>query len=59
MRKYLISFPAPALQVPADELPAVGEAARQLIREAKAASVYVFAGGINGDVAPVLVDAKS
>ncbi len=57
MRKYLISFPAPAMKVPAEDLAAVGEAARQVIREAKAAGVYVFAGGINGDAAPVMVDA--
>lgn len=58
MRKYLISFPAPAMKVPAEDLAAVGEAARQVIREAKAAGVYVFAGGINGDAAPVMVDAE-
>lgn len=57
MTKYLISFPAPAMQVPAEELPAVGDAARAVIREAKAAGVYVFAGGLNGDVAPLLVAA--
>lgn len=53
--KYLISFPAPAMNVPAGEMPAVGEAARKVIREAKAAGVYVFGGGINDDVAPVMV----
>ena len=55
MTNYLISFPAKAMQVPADELAAVGEAAREVIREAKAAGVYVFGGGINGDVAPLRV----
>ena len=54
--KYLISFPAPAMQVPEAEFPAVGEAARAVIREAKAAGVYVFAGGIN-EVAPQMVAA--
>ncbi len=54
---YLISFPAQAMQVPAEELAAVGEAARELIREAKAAGVYVFGGGINGAVAPLMVAA--
>lgn len=57
MTKYLISFPAPAMDVPAEELAAVGEAARSVIREAKAAGVYVFGGGINGEVAPVMVAA--
>lgn len=55
MTKYLISFPARAMEVPAEDLAAVGEAARQVIREAKAAGVYVFGGGINADVAPLMV----
>lgn len=55
MTKYLISFPARAMVVPADELAAVGEAARAVVREAKAAGVYVFAGGINGEAPPLLV----
>jgi len=57
MMNYLISFPAKAMEVPAEELAAVGEAAREVIREAKAAGVYVFGGGINGDVAPLMVAA--
>lgn len=55
MTKYLISFPAKAMDVPAEELAAVGEAAREVIREAKAAGVYVFGGGINGEVPPLMV----
>jgi hypothetical protein len=55
--KYLISFPASAMDVPAEELAAVGEAARMVIREAKQAGVYVFGGGINADVPPQLVAA--
>ena len=57
MMKYLISFPAKAMEVPAEDLAAVGEAARQVIRDAKAAGVYVFGGGINADVAPHMVAA--
>lgn len=57
MTKYLISFPAPAMDVPADEMPAVGEAARGVIREAKKAGVYVFGGGINEAVGPLMVAA--
>lgn len=52
MTKYLISFPGSAMEVPVDEMAAVGEAARAVIREAKAAGVYVFAGGIDAAVAP-------
>jgi hypothetical protein len=55
MTKYLISFPGKAMEVPAEDLAAVGEAAREVIREAKAAGVYVFGGGINEDVAPLMV----
>ncbi|MGE0430858.1 MAG: YciI family protein [Planctomycetota bacterium] len=57
MAKFLISFPAAAMDVPADELEAVGDAARSVIREAKAAGVYVFGGGIDESVPPVLVSA--
>lgn len=57
MTKYLISFPAPAMQVPANEMVTVGEAARAVIREAKAAGVYVFGGGINESVPSVMVAA--
>lgn len=57
MTKYLISFPGPAMDVPIDEMAAVGEAARAVIREAKHAGVYVFGGGINEGVAPQMVAA--
>jgi hypothetical protein len=55
MTKYLISFPARAMQVPADEMPAVAAASRAVIIEAKAAGVYVFGGGIDETEAPVMV----
>ena len=59
MTKYLISFPGPAMNVPAEEWAAVGEAAHAVIREAKNAGVYVFGGGINEDVAPLMVAADA
>lgn len=43
--------------VPDGELEAVGRDARAVIDEAKAAGVYVYAGGIDEAVAPVLVAA--
>ena len=55
MTKFLISFPASAMNVPAAEMAAVGEASRAVIREAKAAGIYVFGGGINSEVAPMMV----
>ena len=57
MAKYLISFPASAMDVADEDMAAVGEAARAVIREAKAAGVYVFGGGINAEVAPLMVAA--
>ena len=57
MTKYLISFPGAAMEIPEEDWAAVGEAARAVIREAKAAGVYVFGGGINEDVAPLMVAA--
>src|SRR5215471_3940097 len=56
MTRYLIAFPSAAMDhVPAEELPAVGEAAHAVVREAMAAGVWVFGGGLAEDVDPVLV----
>lgn len=55
MTHYLISFPAAAMQVAPEDLPAAGEAARQVVRDAKAAGVYVFGGGINADLPSLMV----
>ena len=52
--RYLISFPSAAMDVSGDELPAVADAAHAVIRDAREAGVYVFGGGLNEDVAPVL-----
>ncbi|WP_353816045.1 YciI family protein [Agromyces sp. SYSU T00266] len=57
MTKYLISFPSAAMVVTDQELPAVSDASHAVIEEAKAAGVYVFGGGIDESVPPVLVDA--
>ena len=57
MSKYLISFPSAAMVVPDGEWAAVGRDAHAVIDEAKAAGVYVFGGGIDEDVPPVLVSA--
>lgn len=57
MAKYLISFPSAAMVVPDGEWEAVGRAAHAVIDAAKAAGVYVFAGGIDEGVPPVLVSA--
>ena len=57
MAKYLISFPSAAMRVAGDELEAVGRDAHAVIEETKAAGVYVFGGGIDVAVPPVLVSA--
>lgn len=57
MTKYLISFPSGAMEVPDEELPAVADAARAVVQEAKDAGFWVFGGGINESVPPVMVDA--
>jgi hypothetical protein len=57
MAKYLISFPSAAMVVPHDELEGVGLDAHAVIDEAKAAGVYVFAGGIDEGEPPALVSA--
>ena len=47
MHRFLISFDDGSMDhIPPEELPAVGEAARAVVREAKAAGVWIFGGGI-------------
>ena len=56
MTRYLISFPSDAMDhIPDEEGPAVGAAAHAVIREAQDAGVYIFTGGLDEDVDPVLV----
>ena len=57
MAKYLISFPSASMVLTETEYAAVEKSSREAIRAAKAAGVYVFAGGIDEAVAPVLVHA--
>ena len=58
MTKYLISFPSAAMDVSAEELPAVVDASHRVVREARDAGVWVFGGGIDEAVPPVLVDGE-
>ena len=55
MTKYLISFPSESMVVLEAEFEAVVADSHAVIEEAKVAGVYVFGGGINEDVDPVLV----
>ena len=56
MARYLISFNEHAMDhIPEEEIPAVGEAAHAVVKEAQDAGVWVFAGGLDEDVEPVIV----
>lgn len=55
MTRYLISFPASAMDVPEGELPDVADAAHAVVRDARAAGVYVFSGGLDAGSPPVRV----
>jgi hypothetical protein len=56
MTKYLISFPSSAMVFPDEELQAVSDASHAVVEDAKKAGVWVFGGGIDESVPPVLVD---
>ncbi len=55
MATYLISFPSSAMNLSEEELAAASEDSHAVVREAKAAGVWVFGGGIDESVAPVMV----
>ena len=57
MTKYLISFPSEAMVVSVEDFPMVVAESHAVIEAAKAAGVYVFGGGINEQVEPVIVSA--
>ncbi|TFD54013.1 transcription initiation protein [Cryobacterium frigoriphilum] len=57
MTAYLISFPSEALVLTDEEFPIVAAESRAVIEEAKAAGVYVYGGGIDEKLGPVLVTA--
>lgn len=55
MTKYLISFPSSAMILSEQDLAAVAAASHAVVREAKAAGVWVFGGGIDEGIPPVMV----
>ena len=57
MTKYLISFPSEAMALTEEEFAMAVTDSHAVIEEAKAAGVYVFGGGIEEKVNPVLVSA--
>lgn len=47
MHRYLISFDDGSMDhIPEADLPAVGESAHAVVRDAKAAGVWIFGGGV-------------
>jgi len=55
MPRYLISFDDGSMDhIPEGDLPAVGEAAHAVVREAKAAGVWIFGGGIRRQQATIV-----
>ena len=57
MAKYLISFPSSAMDLSDEEFARAEVDSRTIIEEAKAAGVYVFGGGIDESIKPVLATA--
>ena len=54
MTRYLISFDDGAMTFPEEEMPAVGEAAHQVVRAAQEAGVWVFGGGVESQRASIV-----
>ncbi len=55
MARYLISFDAHAMDhIPPEDMPAVDEAAHEVVREALNAGVWVFGGGLEHEKATVV-----
>ena len=47
MPRYLISFDDGSMNhIPKEDWPAVGEASHEVVRQAKAAGVWIFGGGV-------------
>jgi hypothetical protein len=55
MPRYLISFDAHAMDhIPAEEMPAVADAAHAVVQEAMDAGVWVFGGGLEDQGASIV-----
>jgi len=54
MARYLISFDDGWMTFPREELPEVGKAAHEVVREAQDAGVWVFGGGLESQRASVV-----
>lgn len=54
MQRYLISFDDGSMTVSDADLPAVSQASRTVVREAKAAGVWIFGGGLLSQQASIV-----
>jgi hypothetical protein len=54
MTRYLISFDDGAMAIAKEDLPAVGEAAHAVVREAQEAGVWIFGGGLETQQASIV-----
>ena len=55
MPRYLISFDDGSMDhIPEEDWPAVGEAAHAVVREAKAAGIWIFGGGVQRQQATIV-----
>lgn len=54
MTRYLISFDDGAMEVPDEELEAVGEAAHAVVRAAQDAGIWIFGGGVQRQRASIV-----
>ncbi|HEX3757166.1 MAG TPA: YciI family protein [Kofleriaceae bacterium] len=54
MSRYLISFDDGAMSFPEEDMPAVGEAAHAVVREAQDAGVWIFGGGLKSQRASIV-----
>jgi hypothetical protein len=52
--RYLISFDDGAMTFPEEDLPAVAEAAHQVVYEARDAGVWIFGGGLQSQRASIV-----
>ncbi len=57
MRRFIISFNDGDMKFDMSELPQVAEESHKVVREAKAAGVWIFGGGFFEDK-PVVIDAE-
>ena len=54
MPRYLISFDDGTMNIPDDELGAVGDAAHAVVRQAQDAGVWIFGGGLRTQRASIV-----